>query len=286
MTSLSKPVVLVTGGTGNQGGAAVAHLLASQRARVRVLTRDPDSAKARALASRGVELVRGDFDDAAALHTALAGVSAAFSVQGFRDKGGVVTEERRGKAFADAVKRAGTPHLVYSSVDGAERASGVPHFESKWRVEQYIRELGLPATILRPVAFMENFAAAAFPRSMFLGILRVTLGNAKRLQLVSTSDIGWFAARALENPERYSGRVIALAGDELNVGEIIETYRAVKGHAPTPFPAPRFLPKLMPKEISSMLYWFAEYGYQADIAQLRKENPALLSFASWLDVAR
>jgi uncharacterized protein YbjT (DUF2867 family) len=116
------------------------------------------------------------------------------------DKGGVATEERRGKAFADAVKAAGTPHLVYSSVDGAERKSGVPHFESKWHVEQYIHGLNLPATILLPVAFMENFATSPFRRSMFLGMLRATLGSSKRLQLISTSDVGWFAARALEDP--------------------------------------------------------------------------------------
>lgn len=93
---------------------------------------------------------------------------------------------------------AGTPHLVHSSLDGAERRSGIPHYESKLCIEQRIRELAISATILRPVAFMENFSTSAVTRSVFLGILRAALGTSKRLQLVSTSDVGWFAARALE----------------------------------------------------------------------------------------
>lgn len=188
--------------------------------------------------------------------------------------------------FADAVKAAGTPHLVYSSLDGAERGSGVPHYESKWCIEQHIRELAQPVTILRPVAFMENFLMPAFPRSVFLGILRAALGRSKRLQLVSTSDVGWFAARALEEPAQYAGRAIAVAGDELNVDEILDAYFTVTAHAPRPFPAPRFALRLLPKDLSSMLCWFGEHGFQANIPALKQEHPGLTSFTSWLQVAR
>jgi uncharacterized protein YbjT (DUF2867 family) len=188
--------------------------------------------------------------------------------------------------FADGIRAAGTPHLVYSSLDGAERRSGVPHYESKWRIEEHIRELALPATILRPVAFMENFLMPAVPRSVFLGILGAALGKSKRLQLVSTSDVGWFAARALEEPTQYVGRTIALAGDELNVDEILDAYFKVAGQAPRPFPAPRFALRLLPKDLSSMLCWFAEHGFEANIPELRQEHPGLMSFASWLQVAR
>jgi uncharacterized protein YbjT (DUF2867 family) len=193
---------------------------------------------------------------------------------------------QRGKVFADAVMAAGTPHLVHSLLDGAERRSGVPHYESKWRIEEHIRELALPVTILRPVAFMENFLMAAFPRSVFLGILRAALGRSKRLQLVSTSDVGWFAARALEEPARYVGRSIAVAGDDLNVDEILGAYFRVTVHAPRPFPAPRFALRLLPTELSSMLCWFGEQGFQANIPALKQEHPGLMSFTSWLQVAR
>lgn len=278
-----RETVLVTGGTGNQGGAAIAHLLASNRVQVRVLTRNPGSSRARQLAAQGVELVRGDLDDPLAVKAALDGVSAAFSVQAIMGKGGVAAEERRGTAFADAVKAAATVHLVYSSVEGADRDSGIPHFQSKWRIEQHIRQIGLPATILRPVAFMENFSGPAFARSMTLGLFKAVLGNSKRVQLVSVADIGWFAARALEDPARFSGRIIPLAGDELNVSEIIDAYRSVTGRAPRAFTVPRFLPKvIMPADIATMFYWIGEHGFRANISALRQEHPGLLSLTSWL----
>jgi uncharacterized protein YbjT (DUF2867 family) len=283
MSDSSKPIVLVTGATGKQGGATVRQLLAGSRTRVRALTRSPDSPKARALAAQGVEVIRGDLSDPSSTRAALKGVSAAFSVQTFEGKRGIEAEMHRGKAFADAVKDAGNLHLVYSSVDGAERHSGVPHFESKWRVEQHIRSLGLSATILRPVAFMENFATGGISRAMFLGMLKATIGMNRPLQLVSVADIGWFAARALETPEAYAGRQIAVAGDELTLAEIVEIYRRVTGGAPAIAPLPRFAPRLMlPKDIYLMLRWFAAAGYEADLAAIRAKHPGVLSFDGWL----
>lgn len=283
MPSIPKPLVLVLGGTGNQGGATVEQLLSAARARVRVLTRDPGSPKARSLAARGVDLARGDLTDPPSLSAALAGASAVFSVQTFQGKAGIDGEERQGKAVADAVKAAGNIHLVYSSVDGAERNSGVPHFESKWRVEQHIERLRLNATILRPVAFMENFATAAFPRAMFLGMMRALMGDKRRVQLVSVSDIGWFAARALEAPDAYAGRKIAIAGDNLSVREISDAFRQVTGKPANPVRLPTFLAKLMlPRDIYLMLRWFKEHGYEANIDAVRAEHSGVKSFRAWL----
>jgi uncharacterized protein YbjT (DUF2867 family) len=276
-------VVLVTGGTGSQGGATVTHLLAAKKVRVRVLTRNLESPKAKSLAARGVELVKGDFEDVASLRTALAGVSAAFSVQQWTEKGGTAAEELNGKRFADAVKASGSPHLVYSSAEGVERKSGLGHYESKWAIEQHIRDLKLPATILRPVGFMDALGVPAVQRGMYLGMFRANWGVSYRVQFVATYDIGWFAARALEVPERYAGRVIPLAGDELNVADIIRTFKTVTGHKPWVAPIPAFVAKrMMPKEFADMFRWIREEGFEADIAQVRHEYPQLLTFAGWL----
>jgi uncharacterized protein YbjT (DUF2867 family) len=279
----SENVVLVTGGTGSQGGATVTHLLAAKKVRVRVLTRNLESPKAKSLAARGVELVKGDFEDVASLRTALAGVSAAFSVQQWTEKGGTAAEELNGKRFADAVKASGSPHLVYSSAEGADRKSGLAHYESKWAIEQHIRDLKLPATILRPVGFMDALGVPAMQRGMYLGMFRANWGVSHRVQFVATYDIGWFAARALEDPERYAGRVIPLAGDELNVADIIRTFKAVTGHKPWVAPIPAFAAKMMmPKEFADMFRWIREEGFEADIAQVRQEYRQLLTFAGWL----
>jgi len=276
-------VVLVTGGTGSQGGATVTHLMAAKKVRVRVLTRNLESPKAKSLAARGVELVKGDFEDMASLRAALAGVSAAFSVQQWTEKGGTAAEELNGKRFADAVKASGSPHLVYSSAEGVERKSGLGHYESKWAIEQHIRDLELQATILRPVGFMDALGVPAVQRGMYLGMFRANWGVSHRVQFVATYDIGWFAARALEDPERYAGRVIPLAGDELNVADIIRTYKTVIGHKPWVAPIPTFVAKMMvPKEFADMFRWIRENGFEADIAQVRQEYPQLLTFAGWL----
>jgi uncharacterized protein YbjT (DUF2867 family) len=284
MKSMSNEnVVLVTGGTGSQGGATVTHLLAARKVRVRVLTRNLESPKAKSLAARGVELVKGDFEDVASLRTALAGVSAAFSVQQWTEKGGIAAEELNGKRFADAVKASGSPHLVYSSAEGVERSSGLGHYESKWAIEQHIRDLKLPATILRPVGFMDAFGVPAMQRGMFLGMFKANFGVSHRIQFVATYDIGWFAARALEDPERYAGRVIPLAGDELSVGDIIRTFKTVTGHKPWVAPIPTFVAKMMmPKEFADMFRWIREKGFKVNIAEVRQEYPQLLTFAGWL----
>jgi uncharacterized protein YbjT (DUF2867 family) len=284
MKSMShENVVLVTGGTGSQGGATVTHLLAAKKVRVRVLTRNLESPKAKSLAARGVELVKGDFEDVASLRTALEGVSAAYSVQQWTEKGGTAAEELNGKRFADAVKASGSPHLVYSSAEGVERKSGLGHYESKWAIEQHIRDLELPATILRPVGFMDVLGVPAVQRGMYLGMFKANWGVSHRVQFVATYDIGWFAARALEEPERYAGRVIPLAGDELNVADIIGTYKTVIGHKPWVAPIPTFVAKkIMPEEFADMFRWVREEGFRADIAQVRQEHPQLLTFAGWL----
>ena len=148
-----------------------------------------------------------------------------------------------GKRFADAVKASGSPHLVYSSAEGAERNSGLGHYESKWAIEQHIRDLRLPATILRPVGFMDALAVPPMQRAMYLGMFKANLGASLRVQFVATYDIGWFAARALEEPERYAGRIIPLAGDELNITDIIRTFKTVTGHKPWVAPIPAFVAK-------------------------------------------
>ena len=276
-------VVLVTGGTGSQGGATVTHLMAAKKVRVRVLTRNLESPKAKSLAARGAELVKGDFEDVASLRTALAGVSAAFSVQQWTEKGGTAAEELNGKRFADAVKASGSPHLVYSSAEGAERKSGLGHYESKWAIEQHIRDLKLPATILRPVGFMDALGVPAMQRGMYLGMFRANWGVSHRVQFVATYDIGWFAARALEDPERYAGRVIPLAGDQLSIDDIVQTFKTVTGRKPWVAPIPAFVAKkMMPKEFADMFRWIREEGFEANIAQVRQEYPQLLTFAGWL----
>jgi uncharacterized protein YbjT (DUF2867 family) len=267
--------ILVTGATGQQGGATARHLLAKGWP-VRAMTRNPNSSAAQTLKGAGAEVVQGDLDDCSSLDRALAGVYGLFSVQ--TPELGVETEERHGKALADAAQAAGIHHIVYSSVGGAERGSGVPHFESKWQIEKYIRSLDLPATILRPVYFMDNLN---WQRTQIQKGALTSMGLAadKTLQMIAATDIGAFAALAFESPDSYIGESLEIAGDELTETQIAETFAAVIGRPVKLVPAegPPAFPDLV-----KMYAWFNQAGYEADIPALRGKYPTLLSFKTWV----
>ena len=143
MTDAGGGPIVVAGATGRQEGSAVGHLLTRQLT-VRALVLDPRSDRARALASQGIQIAHGDMDDLASLHKAVAGAYGAYSVQDYFTMG-ASREVRQGKNMAGAGPDAGVEHFVFSSVGGAERKSGIPHFETKAKIEKHIRKLGLPA---------------------------------------------------------------------------------------------------------------------------------------------
>ena len=112
-------LVLVTGATGQQGGAVARNLL-ERGFGVRALTRDPEKPEAKVLAERSAEIVRGDLEDRSSLDRALEGVYGVFSVQNFWEAG-YEREIEQGKRLVDAAKAADVEHYVYSSVGSAHR---------------------------------------------------------------------------------------------------------------------------------------------------------------------
>src|SRR5215210_7965126 len=148
-------LIVVTGAPGTQGGA-VAQSLLDRGFRIRALTRSPQKPEAQALADRGAEVVQGDMEDRSAMERALEGAYGVFSVQNYWESG-YDGEVQQGKTVADVAKAAGVEHFVYSSVGSAYRQTGISHFESKWEVEEHVRQIGLPYTILRPVFIMQNW---------------------------------------------------------------------------------------------------------------------------------
>ncbi|WP_411200876.1 NmrA/HSCARG family protein [Streptomyces cyaneofuscatus] len=266
-----RKIILVLGGTGNQGGATARELL-SRGWSVRALVRDPDKPEAQALKELGAVLVRGDLEDVASLRAAAEGVHGIFSVQALAyEPETLAAEVRHGKAVADVAKEAGVTHFVYSSVGGAERGTGIDHFESKAEIERHIKALGLPATILRPVFFMNNllhFADVEGERVMSLPV-----EPDKPMQFIASDDIGVFAADAFDRPAEFIGREIELAGDEITFPQVAEVYERITG---TPS-------RLEPTPIEERMFaWFAEEGYQADIPALRELHPGLLTFEQFL----
>ena len=271
---MNTKIILVTGATGQQGGAVAQNLLKRPGFVVRALTRDSAQPAAQALAHTGAEVVRGDLDDPASVRRALEGAWGVFSVQNFMETG-YDGEIRQGKDLADAAKAAGVHHFVYSSVVSSDRKTGLPHFESKWQIEQHIVPSGLSCTILRPAFFMQNWFS--FMREPILnGTLPLPLNPQTRLQQISTEDIGAFAAMAFEHPSKWTGRTIELAGEELTMLRTAELLTRALGrnvkYVQVPWDQFR---QSAGDEMAKMYRWFNDVGYHVDIAALRREYPNL-----------
>jgi len=277
-------IILVTGATGLQGGSVVRALLRRGGFTVRALTRDVQGPRAKALAEKGVEVMAGDLSDRASLDAALRGAHGVFSIQTVGKKEG--DEQRQGIAVAEAAAAAKVEHLVYTSVGGAERKTGIPHFDSKFEIEERIRALGVPHTILRPVFFMENLGTPRVARTIFLGMLYAAMGRRKPLQMIAVEDIGEIAGRTFAEPERFLGQAIELAGDEMPLPQIQEAFGKRTGRPERALPYPRLFLGILPYDLRSMIKWFGTHGYAADIPAVRAIHPGLLTLPQWLEKTR
>ena len=282
MSHPDKPV-LVTGATGRQGGAVIRHM-ASTGWKLRALVFKADGAAVQKLVDQNIEVVRGNLEDPVSLEPAVRGTYGVFSVQDFWSVG-AKREVQQGKNLADAAKKAGVEHFVYSSVGGAERNSRIDHWESKWEIENYIRKLGLRATMLRPAAFMENYYIDQVEIGILKGKLRDPVRGDKPYQTIASDDIGAFAALAFERPNEFIGTELEIAGSELTNRQAAEVFSRVLGKPVKfqrlPMPMVRFF---LGKEFYQMFRWFNESGFQANIPELRRKysEVPLQTLEQWL----
>ena len=259
--------ILITGVTGQQGGA-VAQALQGAGFHLRGLTRTPDSQRAAALARQGIEIVKGDLDDEATLRRALAGAWGVFGVQNAAEAG-VAGEEAQGKRLATLAREARVEHFVYTSVGSADKRTGVPHFDNKWRIEETVRGLHFPShVILRPVFFMENLVA---PFSLHGSTLASALGPGTKLQMIAVDDIGWFGARAFTDAAALNRREIHIAGDVRTMQESAEILTETLGQPISYARTPIEQVRQYSNDMALMLEWFERVGYSADIAGLERE---------------
>lgn len=301
--------ILVTGATGKQGGAVLEQLsnhASSSQYTLLAVTRDANSASAKRIVERNpiVKLVQGNLDDVPALFSAAKAVLkeagkeeqiwGVYSVQVSMGKGVTYDGEvKQGKDLIDESVKEGVTHFVYSSVDRGgnarsfENQTPIPHFQSKYEIEQHLLEKAgkkgeiMGWTILRPVAFMDNLVPG-FPTKVFLAALRDTL-QGKSLQWVSVEDIGIFGARAFRDHKEWNARAEGLAGSELTIDEMNGCFEGAIG-SPIPATYGVFGSALMymVTEVNLMISWFAAEGYGVDIAKLKKEEPKLCDFETWL----
>lgn len=277
----SKRNILVTGATGQQGGA-VARALLSRGHRVKALTRKPDSEAARQLALAGAEIVAGDLADTASVVRAAKDVDTMF-LMGNSYEAGMQEETRQGIIAADAAKAAGVGHLIYSSVADADKKTGIPHFESKYLVEKHVVGLDMPYTISAPVAFMENVVAPWSIGALSQGTYAFAMPPERALQLVSLADIGGFVAALAERREQVFGKRFDFAGDELSGEEQAKILSEAIGRPIRYQEIPLAVARQQSEDAALMFEWFDRVGYDVDITALRKDFPEVRwhSFADW-----
>lgn len=276
MTGSVRPV-LVLGATGGQGGAVVDALLGRQ-APVRALVRDPESAPARRLRTRGVEVVPGLLDDRDSLTAAMRGTSSVFALT-TPFESGPEAEIDQGRAILAAARFARTPHLVFSSVAGALQDSGVPHFESKAVVEGELTAGDVPYTILGPTYFFDN--ALGGERELRDGVLELPLSADRPLQQLHRADLGRFAAVVLTSPEEFVGQRIELASEAPTPTQMSDALTAALGRPVRHDEVP--LDTIESADMHAMWEFLRDKGYRVDISALHADHPEVgwTSFADW-----
>jgi uncharacterized protein YbjT (DUF2867 family) len=271
---INNETILVGGATGHQGSAVVDELLL-RGYRVRGLTRKPEGKKALALAAKGVEVVQGDYGDTASLLAAMDGIHKLFFYSGFSRN-----EVEEGKNVIAAAGKAGISHLVYSSGAAAEPGNGLEG-AAKMQVELAIVESGLTYTVLRPVAFMENFRGqqARFARD---GIADSRDPN-RLLHFIAIPDIAFFVAEAFDYPGVWNDVAVNIASDVMTVQAYVDTFGTVMGVEVVyrQMPLEEYL-ATMPKPLRPLFRWYDDVGYVADVAGLRQRYPNLTTLDGYL----
>ena len=273
-------LVLVTGITGHQGSYVARHLL-ERGHRIRALVRDPKSPRLADFSAKGIELATGSFDAPETIVKAARGVDAMF-LMGTRSTSGP-GEAAQGIAAVDAAKAAEVPWLIYSSVGSADRATGIPHFEAKFAVEEHLRGAGVRYAVSAPTAFMENFT---FPYQL-PGLRQGRLGGgtspARGVQMVALDDLGAFVTLLLENPTLFAGRRTEVASDLVSQAEAARVLTELSGRKIDYQRIPPEALRAQNPDSAKMLEWFERDGYKADIEGLRREYPQVgwQRFGEW-----
>jgi uncharacterized protein YbjT (DUF2867 family) len=279
----NKRKILVTGATGQQGGA-LARLLLQKKHEVYALIRntEPESPKAQNLRNLGAKLIKGDLDNPDSLEQATNGIDSVF-LMGTWVEVGTEGETRRGKMMVDIAKEKKIEHLVYSSVVNADKNTGIPHFESKYKVEQHIKNSGIPYTIIGPTFFMDNLLSYS-RAGLQQGQLALPLSPSLILQQSALENIAEFSALVLEGRNSFLGKRIDIASDELTGEQAAKVLSDELRRKISYVQVPLEQIRQASEDLALMFQWFERIGTGVDVASLHKQYPEVnwLTFKDWV----
>jgi uncharacterized protein YbjT (DUF2867 family) len=274
--------IAVCGATGLQGGAVTRSLLLGGW-RVRALTRSPAKRPALALRERGADVIQADMNEPASLRRAFEGAHGVFSVQN-----GIVSgfdrEVAQGRNVADAARASAVAHLVYGSAGPDRPGTGVSSWDSKVPVEEHIRKVGVPGTILRPMAFMELMTHKPFfPPVGTWRIMPKLTGDDRPIPWLSVEDLGTIAAMAFDRPGEFVGKELMLVSEVASLAECRSAYTKVAGRPPRTFPMPIWLfDRFTRKDATTMWRWLRTGEVPLDTGPTKAILPGALTIREWL----
>jgi len=272
-------ILVVFGATGQQGGSVIDCVIhdpqLSKQYKVRGVTRDLSKQAAQSLQEKGIEVVKGDFEDKESLKQAMQGAHTVFSMTATVYDG--QTMERgiaEGKALADAAVAAGVEYFIWSSLPHVGKVSGgkyqhADHFDSKAEVEEYIRTLPIKSSFFAPGSFMQNFGGTMAPHPAGDGTYAISNVVTPQTQLPlidAAADSGKWVAAILAEPEKYEGEVLSAATKLYSFEEIVqiiskETGKTVKYNQLPESTFRRFLPPAAADNLVEMMLYFQGFGY-------------------------
>lgn len=303
-----KKIIAVVGATGAQGGGLVRAIVNEPAGgfAVRALTRDPNAAKAKALAAPGVEVVAANLDDADSLKRAFTGCYGAFCLTNFWEHFSPEKELAQAKAMAQAAKHTGLQHVVWSTLEDTRRwvpvsdqrmptlmqNYKVPHFDAKGEADAEFTKLGLPATFLLTSFYWDNMISFGMgPKKGPDGRLALTLPMGdKKLPGIAVADIGKCCFSIFKKGREYIGKTVGVAGEHLTGEEMAAVLTKVLGkpvryHA-VPFDVYRKLGFPGADDLGNMFQFKHDFndvfcGHR-DVIVARTLNPAMQNFEQWL----
>ena len=305
-----KRIIAVVGATGAQGGGLCRAILNDRSGgfRVRALTRNPGSDKAKELSRLGAEVVAADVEDEKSLEKAFRGAYGAFCVTFFWEHFSPEKEYAHASAMARAAKKAGVKHVVWSTLEDTRKwvplsddrmptlmgKYKVPHFDAKGEADRVFIDLGLPVTILPTSFYWENLIYFGMgPKRGADGKLEIAfpLGD-KKMPGIASDDIGRCVYGIFRKGPEFIGKTVGLAGEHLTGAQMAKALTKALGeevrYRDLPPEVYRGLGFPGAEDLGNMFQFKRDFEQvfcgARDVGVARSLNPNLQTFEDWLAV--
>lgn len=303
-----KKTIAVLGATGAQGGSLAFAILNDKNSpyKVRAITRNPDSDKAKDLVNAGADVVVADLDNKDSLKKAFKGAYGVYAVTNFWEHFSPQKETNQAKNIALAAKEAGVKHLIWSSFEDTREKVPlsdnrmptlqynykVPHFDSKGEANKFFKEMGVPATLLYTSFYWDNFIYFGMgPKRGEDGVLAITMPmRDKKLPGMAAEDIGKCAYGIFKAGDKYINKTVGIAGEHLTGAQMAEGFTKALGQKVVynDVPAEMYRSFGFPgaDDLGNMFQYKADFNKEycgaRNLEESRALNPSLKTFDAWL----